>query len=208
MQLWTPGPGFKVSPVISGINILVFIVLAAWNLSLTQYSPASLYWLGANFASWVEQGQWWRFLTSMFLHFGIMHLLFNTVSLLFLGRILEPMLGHVPFALVYLITGITGSAASYLFNDAVVSAGASGAIFGLFGVFIAVLLTNIMRKEVRDEWLKSVGGILAINLGMGLFLPVDNAAHLGGLISGFILGVLMIPFIKKRLRQLMLSRSF
>jgi rhomboid protease GluP len=208
MQLWTPGPGFKISPAFAALNILVFLVLAAWNLSFTEYSPASLYWLGANFAPWVEQGQWWRFLTSMFLHFGLMHLLFNTVSLLFLGRILEPMLGYLPFATIYLLTGICGSAASYLFNDTVISAGASGGIFGLFGVFIAVLLTNIMRKDVRDEWLKSVGAILAINLGMGLFLPVDNAAHLGGLLTGFVLGVIMIPFIKKRLRQLMLSRSF
>ncbi len=203
MNLLTPTSGYKVSPALVAINVVVFIVLAVMNLSVTQFSPQSLYWLGANYSPWVDQGQWWRFITSMFLHFGVAHLLFNSVSLLFLGKIIEPLLGHINFIGLYLITGIAGSAASYVFNKGVVSAGASGAIFGLFGIFIAILLSNIMRKDIRDQWLKSIGAILAINLGMGLFLPVDNAAHIGGLVSGLILGFAFIPVIKRRLKKLL-----
>lgn len=199
-------PLFFISPLLIGLNVLVFVAFSAMNLSFTQYSGESLYLFGANYSPWVEQGQWWRFLTSMFLHFGLTHLAFNCISLMFLGRIIEPLLGKVGFLIVYLTTGVAGSFASYVFNKEVFSAGASGAIFGLFGVFIAVLLGNLMPKATRDAWLKSVGAILAINLALGLLLPVDNAAHLGGLFSGFILGVTLIPLMKKRLRAIALSR--
>lgn len=200
MNLLMPAPGYKVSPALVLINIVVFLALAIMNLSLTDYSVQSLYWLGANFSPWVDQGQWWRLLSSLFLHFGLMHLLFNSVSLLFLGRFLEPLLGHTVFFVLFLVMGITASLTSYVFNKEVISAGASGAIFGLFGIFIVLLLSNLVEKRVRQEWLKSVGVILAINLGMGLILPVDNAAHLGGLFSGLVCGLLAMPWIKMRLK--------
>jgi rhomboid protease GluP len=201
MKLWTPGPGFVVSPILAAVNVIIFLVLAGMNLSFSDFSIQSIYWLGANYSPWVEAGQWWRFVSSMFLHFGIMHLLFNSVSLLYLGRILEPNIGSIPFTIIYFVTGIAGSFASFTFNKDVYSAGASGAIFGLFGVFLAVLLSNIIRKDIRDEWLKSIGAILVINLGMGLLLPVDNAAHLGGLISGVVIGFAIVPMIKRKLRK-------
>jgi len=203
MNLLKPEPGYKVSPTLVAANILVFIAFSIANLSFTQFSPASMYWFGANFSNWVEQGQWWRFVSSLFLHFGPMHLIFNCVSILFLGRIIEPLLGYFNFGGLYFVTGIIASSASFTFNKDVFSAGASGAIFGLFGVFIAILLSNIIRKDLRDEWLKSVGTILVINLGMGFILPVDNAAHIGGLLSGLVLGFAFIPAIRRRLRRLL-----
>jgi rhomboid protease GluP len=202
MKLWTAGPGFIISPILAACNIILFIILAGMNLSVTDFSYQSLYWLGANYSPWVDDGQWWRFVSSMFMHFGIMHLLFNTVSLLYLGRLLEPKIGSLPFTIIYFVTGIAGSFASYTFNKGVFSAGASGAIFGLFGLFIAILLSNIIRKDIRDQWLKSIGVIVIINLGMGLLLPVDNAAHLGGLISGIVIGFAVVPLIKRKIRRL------
>ena len=201
MNLLTPTAGYKVSPALVAINTLAFLALAAMNFSFTQFSNESLYLLGANFSPSVEQGQWWRFLTSMFLHAGAAHFLFNSVSILFVGKIIEPLLGHLNFLGLYLMTGIAGSAASFVFNKDVISVGASGAIFGLFGIFIAILLSNIMHKDIRDQWLKSIGAILAINLAMGLIFPIDNSAHLGGLVSGVILGFAFIPAIKRRLRK-------
>ncbi len=203
-----PRKGFVVTPVVILVNGLIFLILVAMNMSFTQFSPPSLYWLGANYSGWVDAGQWWRFVSSMFLHFGVMHLLFNCVSLLFVGRFLEPLMGSTLFAAVYFLTGISGSLASYLFNSGAVSAGASGAIFGLFGVFIAVLLSNIIQKAQRDEWLKTIGGIVVLNLVMGIVLPIDNAAHLGGLIGGVVLGFLSIPLIKRRIRRLFTSRRY
>jgi len=107
------------------------------------------------------------------------------------------------FTIVYLTTGICGSLASYWFNKGVLSAGASGAIFGLFGVFIALLLSNMIEAKKRAELLKSVGVILVINLGLGLILPVDNAAHIGGLLSGTIIGTLLLPLMREKRRKML-----
>jgi rhomboid protease GluP len=198
MLLWTPGPGFKVSPTLALINLIIFLILCVVNLSFSQFSSQSLLLLGANFHPLVEQGQWWRLLSSVFLHLSIAHLVFNCISLLFLGRLLEPILGYGKFLLVYLTTGILAGLASFWFNDHVISAGASGAIFGLFGIFITLLLSNIFPPRLRNYWLKSIGGILVLNLAMGLFLPIDNAAHIGGLISGILAGFFILPTIKKQ----------
>ena len=201
MLLWTPGPGFKVSPVLALINVVVFLVLCVINLSFTHFSNQSLLLLGANFHPLVDQGQWWRLLSSVFLHLSVAHLLFNCISLLFLGRLLEPILGHVKFLIAYIATGLAAGFASYWLNDNVISAGASGAIFGLFGIFIVLLLSNLFEPRVRNYWLKSVGGILALNLVLGLVLPIDNAAHIGGLISGVVAGLVLMPFIYKSIRR-------
>ncbi|WP_320824162.1 rhomboid family intramembrane serine protease [Reinekea sp.] len=194
-------PGFRVTPALLILNLLMFLAVALVNGNFSQFSAQSLLMLGANYSSFVEQGQWWRFLTSMFLHLSLTHLVFNSASLFVLGRFIEPLLGSTAFLLVYLVSGLTGSLASYLFNPGVLSAGASGAIFGLFGIFLAVLLSNIVRPDLRKEWLKSVGAVLAINLGLGLFLPIDNSAHLGGLASGVVLGLILLPWMRSRLRR-------
>lgn len=194
-------PGGKlllVSPSLVAINCIIFLLLAAANLSFSSFSPQSLYYLGVNFSPWVEQGQWWRLLSSVFLHFGLMHLAFNSISTLFLGRLLEDFVGRRIFLLVYLLTGIAGSLASFNFNKEVFSAGASGAVFGILGLFITILLANVLPKDVRNRWLKDIGVLLVINAAIGFFAPVDNAAHIGGLIAGALLGVVLLPLMKRR----------
>ncbi len=201
MLLWTPGPGFKVTPTLVGINVLVFIALCVVNLSIFDFSGRSLLLFGANFRPLIEDGQWWRFITSMFIHLNLSHLLFNCMSLLFLGRLIEPLLGHFNFFLAYMVTGIIASFASFALNVTVISAGASGAIFGLLGIFVAILLSDLMPAPQRKEWLKSVAAILVLNLGMGLILPVDNYAHIGGLISGIVIGFILVPMVKLNRRN-------
>ncbi|MEJ2066046.1 MAG: rhomboid family intramembrane serine protease [Reinekea sp.] len=196
MNLLIPTKGYIASPVMVYINGLVFLILVAINMSFTQFSNQSIFLLGANLSNAIDQGQWWRFVSSMFLHLSVLHLLFNCAFLLFLGRFLEPMLGTGLYIVLYFATGIAGSLASYLFNKDVFSAGASGAIFGLVGIFIAILLSNIIQKQQRDELLKTFAGIIGLNLALGLVLNVDNAAHIGGLASG-IVGV-NLQFVKSK----------
>lgn len=195
--------GFRVTPVLLILNLLMFLALVVVNGNFSQFSAQSLLALGANYSHFVVQGEWWRFFSSIFLHLGLTHLVFNSASLFVLGRFIEPLLGSALFLLVYLACGLAGSFASYLFNPGILSAGASGAIFGLFGIFVAVLLSNIVRPDLRKEWLKSIGAVLAINLGLGLFLPIDNSAHLGGLACGVVMGLLLLPWMRSRLRRLL-----
>lgn len=150
--------------------------------------------LGANFGPLVREGQYWRLVTSMFLHGGLLHLAVNAWGLFQLGEIFELLLGSGRMLLVYFVAGIAGSVASVLFTNAP-SVGASGAIFGLMGALIAFLLR---RRQNLTPVAKSLLGQLVvwagINIAFGASTPgIDNAAHLGGCAAGFVLGLILRP---------------
>ena len=145
---------------------------------------------GGNFKPLVLSGQWWRLFTCMFLHSGIIHIAFNMYALLFIGIYLEPLLGRLRFATAYLATGLLSSVTSaWWHGDNIVGVGASGAIFGLYGVFLALLTTSIIHKRARQSLLTSVVVFAGYTLLYGFsHKEVDNAAHIGGLISGLVIG--------------------
>ncbi|HXZ14222.1 MAG TPA: rhomboid family intramembrane serine protease [Candidatus Sulfotelmatobacter sp.] len=149
---------------------------------------------GADFGVLTLAGQWWRLLTSVFVHFGIIHLLFNMWCLWDLGLSLEPLMGRRAFALMYLASGIAASTVSLGWNQWRVSAGASGAIFGVAGALVSYLILKKapLPKETLRRRLKSLAVFIFYNLFYGaLRFGVDNSAHLGGLIAGMILGALI-----------------
>jgi membrane associated rhomboid family serine protease len=148
--------------------------------------------LGADQRDLVLAGQWWRPLTSMFLHDGFAHVLLNGWALYQLGALFEILLGSGPLLAVFLTTGLAGSCASLLWSGRP-SVGASGAIFGLMGALIAFLFR---RREMLTPYAKSLLGQLVlwagINVVFGLSMPrIDNAAHFGGCAAGLLLGLLL-----------------
>ena len=150
---------------------------------------------GAIHAPYVSAGEYWRLLTSIFLHAGLMHLLFNSIGLLLFGRIVERLYGHVGFAVIYLLAGVGGGIASFVLNPITVGAGASGAIFGIVGAFAAFFFArrHVLGDTARQT-LSGVGVLLAINLAFGFMFPqVDNWAHLGGLVVGSLVGLAIAP---------------
>ncbi len=149
--------------------------------------------VGANYAPLIwGEGQWWRLLTSVFLHIGIVHLLLNGWALFQLGTLYETWLGSLQLLLVFLVSGVAGSLASLLWSRGL-SAGASGAIFGLIGALIAFLLR---RRDMLSPAGRSILGQLVlwagINVVFGLTTPgIDNAAHFGGAAAGLLLGLVL-----------------
>jgi rhomboid protease GluP len=134
----------------------------------------------------------------VFVHIGIIHIAFNMYALFSVGVYLEPMLGKARYIIAYLCTGVFASLTSlWWHNDATVSAGASGAIFGMYGVFLALLTTKLIPAKVRSELLRSIGIFVVYNLVYGMKSGVDNAAHVGGLISGFIVGYIYFLSLRK-----------
>lgn len=138
----------------------------------------------------IVQGQYWRFITPIFLHVNVLHIGLNMLNLFVLGIYLERIFGHLRFLLIYLVTGCVSMLASFLFAPQEVSVGASGAIFGLVGAYSIFVLMH--RRAFPNGgamamlWLVVVIGI---NLGIGFLMQdVDNYAHLGGLLSGCVLG--------------------
>ena len=144
---------------------------------------------GAKVNTLIQAGEVWRLLTSIFMHIGIIHLAFNLYALWALGPLTEESLGHRRFFMIYILSGLGGSIASFLFSPAL-SAGASGAIFGLLG---ALLYYSYKRPAL---WKSGLGMnlvvVILVNFGFGLLQPgIDNFAHLGGLITGTIACVLL-----------------
>ncbi len=140
---------------------------------------------GAKVNELVAAGQWWRLFTAMFLHIGVLHILFNLYALNALGPLVEGYFGHARFLAIYLIGGLYGSLASYAFSPAI-SAGASGAIFGLAGALIVYFLRYRANFGARGRaLLQNMFIIIGINLVFGLSARgIDNWGHIGGLIGG------------------------
>src|SRR6266536_2043456 len=176
------------------INVAVFVAMALAGVSITDPTGQELVRWGANFGPYTMGGQWWRLLSCVFLHIGIIHIGFNMWCLWDLGRPAESLYGHWTFGAVYLITGIAASVTSTAWHPTGLSAGASGAIFGIAGALIASFYLgefSLPRAAVAGT-LRSVVMFAGYNLIFGAMSGrTDNAAHVGGLVSGLILGALI-----------------
>ncbi|HEY3406127.1 MAG TPA: rhomboid family intramembrane serine protease [Ohtaekwangia sp.] len=179
-----------VTIVTIAINVLVFAVLA-WHLQSLMMNKGSdviaILQAGANLNPFTLGGQPWRIITSMFLHFGIIHVVVNMYALWNLGTLLEPGIGSLRFTLLYVITGLSSGIASLIFNEYVISAGASGAIFGLYGYVLGAELIGSYRDRAK---LQQVLINFLIFVGVNAFLTgvfsVDLAGHIGGCVAGLV----------------------
>ncbi len=183
-----------VTQIIFGLNVAVFVgMLLAGAGLMGGSSRMALDW-GANFGPLTLSGQWWRLVTSCFVHFGIMHIGFNMWCLWSLGELAERLYGRVTFAVLYLLCGIGGSLGSIAWHSMpVVSAGASGAIFGIAGAIIASLkLGNTTNRWMANNILRSLMVFVGFNVVIGAASGItDNACHIGGLLTGLIVGALI-----------------
>ncbi|HSE97879.1 MAG TPA: rhomboid family intramembrane serine protease [Blastocatellia bacterium] len=183
---------------ILGTNAALFVLMwMSGGMGLVTPDMKVLEGFGAKYNPLIdEQGQYWRFVTSMFLHIGFIHFLLNNYALWIIGQEIERLYSSSRMGLLYLLSGIAGSVASYFYRPEAISAGASGAIFGLFGVMAAFGLRY--RKEIpaiiRRDIMTRVVPLIVINLALGFSIRlIDNSAHIGGLVTGFVLA-LIIPY--------------
>jgi len=147
----------------------------------------------------IREGEPYRLFTSMFLHLNLMHIVFNGYALFIIGRDVESLFGHVRFALIYFLGGLSGSLASFVFTDAP-SVGASGAIFAIFGAEMVYFYQNRrLHGEMGRRHLNQLIFLMLLNLGLGFFstatsgFRLDNAGHIGGLVGGIVLAWFIGP---------------
>lgn len=201
-SFFKPAKDYYITPILINLNLLIFIIMVATGINVFKPATESMIIWGANIKTLTLEGQWWRLLSSCFIHFGIFHIVLNMFALAFIGSWLEPYLGKVKFIIAYLLTGIAASLASLWWHDFTISAGASGAIFGLMGIFIAMLTTKLIEPDLRKGLLTYVSLYAGYSLINGLLKGgVDNAAHIGGLLSGILIGYAYVPGLKKPNRQ-------
>jgi len=193
-KLFTATPHVYVTHVLIGINVLIFAVMILSGVSIFAPQVDSMIQWGANYGPKTLGGQWWRLFSCMFLHFGIIHIAFNMWVLWDIGQLIERLVGNIGFLIIYLLCGLSGSLASVYWNPNVVSAGASGAVFGMFGVLLGYLA--LQRHSVPMNVVKQLRSsgttFLVYNLIFGFMVRfIDNAAHIGGLVAGFIGGIVL-----------------
>ncbi len=168
------------------ICVLVFILMYVLGNGSTDNYTLLLF--GANLDALTKNGDYYRLLTSMFLHIGIMHLLCNMYSLYIIGKEVENVFGKWKYLVIYILSGIAGSILSLAFNHNTICAGASGAIFGLLGALL--YFGYYYRPYLGATLTKSIIPVIAINLIVGfLDSGIDNSAHIGGLVGGLLVAM-------------------
>ncbi len=173
-------------PMITYWLIAVSVILYVIPILFGQYND-----LINNYSVWgpaIREGQYYRLLTGIFLHGGILHLLFNCYALYVIGSQVENFLGRIKFAIIYLVAGISGALFSVIFGGNFASIGASGAIFGLMGALVyfgyhyRVYLGTVIKSQIIP--------LIVLNLLLGFCMPgIDNFAHIGGLIGGTLMSI-------------------
>jgi rhomboid protease GluP len=177
--------------ILIALNVSIFALMVAKGVSPTNPAPEDILAWGADFGPYVAQGQWWRLFTACFLHFGIIHIAFNMYVLYQVGVTTEVIYGRAKYLLIYLLSGVLGNVVSLYVHPVSVGAGASGAIFGIYGAFLGFLWIRrkVIHKPALDQMVKSAVTFLGINLVYGLLRQgTDLSAHIGGLLVGFALG--------------------
>ncbi len=172
------------------LNIGIYLWMVATGTHFFLPNPQELFIWGGSSSDALMQGEWWRLISCMFLHSGILHLAMNMYALYYIGSLLEPTIGKSWFLIAYFATGILASLTSALFqaNNYIVGVGASGAIFGLFGMLFALLTTKFFVQEIRDTLTKTIVTTFTMNIVYSFQGGIDIAAHAGGLISGLLIG--------------------
>lgn len=184
-------------------NVAVFAWMVASGVDYLAPDGNTLISWGADFGPRTMNGEWWRMGTCLFLHFGIVHLGMNMLVLWGLGRLTERLVGSVGFAIAYLISGIAGSIVSLTWNPQGISAGASGAVFGVAGILLGFVLLrrDTIPAQVRNQLLLSMAKFLLLNSVIGFSVArVDMAAHTGGFLAGVICGLILSQPISLTMR--------
>lgn len=174
--------------IVSGINIM-----SPKGIELLEF--------GGNRRAETLGGEWWRLITNIFIHGGIIHLFLNIVGLSIGSFFIEPIFSRTKYILIYFLSGIGASLASIFWHNNTISVGASGAIFGIYGALFGLMLTKAMPSKIKKTMFIFLGPYVGINLLMGLTDGIDNAAHIGGLLSGVIISILIYIFDGKSIKN-------
>lgn len=179
------------------IGICIFLFFMMYIFGNGSEDSYTLLKFGANLDLLTKSGEYYRLFTCMFLHIGVIHLLCNMYSLYIIGKEAESLFGKFKYIIIYVISGICGSILSLAFNHNTISAGASGAIFGIIGALL--YFGNYYRTYLGSSF-KSLVSIAIINIAIGFIYPgIDNSAHIGGLVGGILVAMMLgIPDKSKK----------
>ncbi len=178
------------------IAILIIIMFIIEIIFHAMYDDKAIIMLGAKWNEGIRNGEYWRFITCVFLHGNLFHLLLNTGAMFIFGKEIESTFGSIRFLLIFLLAAWGSGLASYFYSNGL-AIGASGVIFGLLGSLITYFYRQRERIAGATIRFKSMYTLAIINIILGFIIPrIDNSAHIGGLITGLISSWFISPEYK------------
>lgn len=201
---------FKKIPYVSVIlSLLLIVIYFLMGSEANQYGTIPIKYVvlwGGNFSGLALGSESWRLFTSVFLHLNFIHLVMNVYSIIIVGAMLEKRIGSIWFIIYFILFGIAGSIASIIWNVYTVSAGSSGAIFGLVGLYLLISLKPSKERDIIHS--SNILTVIIVNLFFGFYNnDIDNAAHIGGLVLGIIVGFLFLAPFKRNVNNVFLKKS-
>lgn len=190
------GTRVVVTPLLMAANIVIFVLVALEERTVGSFAAETLLRWGGSYSPDVTQGAWYRLITAVFLHGGLLHIAANMIALAVIGPVTERLFGSAAFVVLYALAGIAGAVASEWWQPVSVGVGASGAIFGLYGGLFAFLLrrhTTLPRPVVSSLATGAATVVVYSIIGGFTQSYIDNAGHIGGLIGGFLVGLALTP---------------
>lgn len=200
-----PKQDYIITPWLLYANALMFLAMLFSFTGFFSFPTYILYNYGGNLGYMTIHGHaYWRLLTFGFEHQGVVHFVSNMFFLVIIGMHLEPIIGKWKMLFLYFASLILSGLVSAYYNWNILAVGASGAIMGLFGAFYVLVLTRSSRQKISALFIWSLGIYIIIDFFLGfLYTGIDNAAHLGGLVTGILLGFVYMPFVRKEYRRSM-----
>lgn len=191
------------TPSIILINIVVMLLMMMNATSPFNPDVPSLIKFGGNYKILTVNGEWWRLITYQFVHYGIIHLFFNIIFLTIIAKLLEKVLGSWMFLFIYICSGIFGGLVSLYFQDYLVSVGASGSIYGMYGIFFIFMVTGVLHKNITKKYLIWLSLYIILEVLSSFYSSdIDSFAHLGGFSFGIIAGIISMSYINDFQNQL------
>lgn len=199
-----PVKNYFITPILLLINVFLFFSMFFSGVRFFSPHTQDIISWGGNYGSLTTNGEWWRLFSSYFIHIGFLHLAANCFALAYVGLFLESHLKRIGFLSLYLFCGLFASLTSLYWNENLVSAGASGAIFGMYGLLIVFLATNTIQQKLNSNTIFFIIFFVIINL-LGSFKEgIDGAAHVGGFLSGVLFGFVFVLLKNQRKKALVL----
>ena len=204
LSILIPVKNYFITPILLSINGFLFFIMFFSGVRFFSPKTQDIISWGGNYGPLTIDNEWWRLLSSCFIHIGFIHLVANCFALAYVGLFLESHLKRITYLSLYLFCGTIASLTSLYWNDDLVSAGASGAIFGMYGLLIVFLTTKTISKKLNSNTIFFIVFFVIINL-LGSFKEgIDGAAHVGGFLAGIIFGSIYVVLKNHRSRALLL----
>jgi rhomboid protease GluP len=206
-SVFIPTKDYFITPILLYLNILYFLIMCFSGVPFLGPETQDIIDWGGNYGPLTTENEWWRLLSACFVHIGLLHLIVNCFALAYAGLLLESYLKKWGLLITYIFCGIIASLSSLYWNKDIVSAGASGAIFGLFGILLIAVLLNLLDKKPTIKLAISIVLLIIINIGYSFTDKIDTAAHLSGFGIGLLFGLILYFLKKKRTIALLLISS-